>query len=320
MLSVPVTLIEKIEPDPPIRQEAHFFLTVCRKGVLRSRRIISEECGVPGKSKLVKQDLVTRYEAKYIIPRIRVAQIREFIRPFCRPDPYTRGDPPEYTITTLQLDDPYYSMHNAKLIEAVRRFKLRVRTYGEIGSAPMFAEVKAKLEDTISKTRVMIPYAQWDKELLFGVRVPGFFKSERQEIDFLQFKRLVWELGAEPKAIVRYVRESYVGTVDRYARVTFDRKLQYQITDSWTDFGRSGVWRGMDSSEAQGFDLPYSGVVLEVKALSYMPVWVMDLVERFQLSKNGNCKYSTAIWRDGFFRRHPEANEAAEATLAQGVW
>ncbi len=269
-----------------------------------------------GREKQVKRDLVTRYEAKYIIPRDRVPAIRQFIKPFCRPDPYTHGDPPEYTITTLQLDDPAYSLHYAKEREMVRRFKLRARTYGEIGSAPVFAEVKAKLEETIVKTRVAIPFNAWSKELVSGIRLPLRFKSARQEIDFLQFKRLVWELGAEPKALVRYVRESYVGTTDRYARVTFDRKLQYQMTDSWTDFGRSGLWRGMDSSEAQGFGLSYSGVILEVKALSYTPVWMMDMVERFELRKTGNCKYSTAIWREGFFCGYPATNEATDEALA----
>ena len=268
------------------------------------------------KSRQLKQDSVTRFEAKYVIPRENVPAIRAFIQPFCKPDPYTHGDPPSYTITTLQLDDPYYSLHTAKETEAVRRFKLRVRTYGEIGSSPVFAEVKAKLEETIIKTRVMIPFAFWNKEMVFGVRLPDFFRSGLEEIDFLQFKRLVWELGAEPKALVRYVRESYVGTVDRYARVTFDRKLEYQMTDSWTDFGRGGAWRGMDSSEAQGFGLSYSGVILEVKALSYTPMWVMDMVKRFQLHKKGNCKYSTAIWRDSLFRRLPGTSDAAAEMLA----
>ena len=269
------------------------------------------------RGKKVKRDLVTRYEAKYIIPCARVAEIREFIKPFCRADPYTHGDPPEYKITTLQLDDPYYSLHYAKEREAVTRFKLRVRTYGEIGSAPVFAEIKAKLEETIVKTRVAIPFHMWSKDIIFGVRLPDCFKSERHEVDFLQFKRLVWEIGARPEVLVSYTRESYVGTVDRYARVTFDRKLQYQVTDSWTDFGRSGLWRGMDSTEAQGFGLPYSGVVLEVKALSYTPVWMMDLVERFQLRRSGNCKFSTAIWREGFFRGYPATNTETEEALAQ---
>lgn len=270
-----------------------------------------------GKQKQVQRDLVTRYEAKYIIPRKLVKEVRAFIQPFVMPDAHAHGTPPEYTITTLQLDDPHYSLHYAKEREAINRFKLRVRTYGKIGSAPFFAEVKAKLEDTIVKTRVMIPVKAWGQELVFGVRLPKFFKNERQEIDFLQFKRLVWELGARPAALVRYVRESYVGTVDRYARVTFDRQLQYQMTDSWTDFGQSGLWRSMDSTEAQGFGLDYSGVVLEVKTLSHTPVWVMDMVERFQLRRTGNCKYSTALWREGAFRGYPEANDEASEARAQ---
>ncbi|MDD2601244.1 MAG: VTC domain-containing protein [Kiritimatiellae bacterium] len=112
-----------------------------------------------------------------------------------------------------------------------------------------------------------------------------------------------------------YVRESYVGVVDSYARITFDRKLQYQMTDSWTDFGRTGLWRNMDSTEAQGFGLPYSGVVMEVKTLAHTPTWVQDMVEKFQLRKSGNCKYSTAIWREGGFRGYPSANAFTEEIL-----
>lgn len=269
------------------------------------------------RGKQTQRDLVTRYETKYAIPRSLVPEIRDFIAPFCSADPYAYGTPPEYTITTLQMDNSDFSLHYAKEREAVNRFKLRVRTYGEIGSAPVFAEVKAKLEETIVKSRVAIPFGLWGKDLVFGVRLPSCFKSEKQEIDFLQFKRLVWELGARPVALVNYVRESYVGTVDRYARVTFDRKLRYQMTDSWTDLGRSGIWRSMDSAEAQGFGLPYSSVILEVKALSHMPMWVMDLVERFQLQRIGNCKYSTALWREGLFRGYPATNSATDEALAQ---
>ncbi len=267
------------------------------------------------KGRQTSRDLVTRYEAKYIIPRSLIPEIRAFIRPFCRPDPYAHGNPPEYTITTLQLDDSRYSLHNAKEFGALNRFKLRARTYGTIGSTPIFAEIKAKLEDTIIKSRAVIPFEAWDRELVFGVYLPDFFRSERQEIDFLQFRRLAREIGAEPKALVRYIRESYVGTLDSYARVTFDRNLQYQITASWTDFGRSGLWRSMDSAEAQGFGLPYSGVVMEVKSLSQTPVWMMDLVERFELSKRGNCKYSTAIWREGVFTGYPGTNSETEEAL-----
>jgi len=262
-------------------------------------------------------DWLKRYEAKYIIPNSLAIKVRDFIAPFCKPDGYAKMEGiPEYRITTLQMDNPEFSLHFAKEREARKRFKLRVRTYGEIGSSPVFTEVKSKLDETIIKNRVAIPFDQWNRDVVFGVKLPQCLKKEKHVLDFLQFKRLTWETGAQPTALVRYNRESYVGSIDSYARITFDRKLEYQMTDSWTDFGRSGLWRNMDSTEAQGFGLPYSGVVLEVKTLAHTPTWVQDMVERFQLGKSGNCKYSTAIWREGAFRGYPNASNFAEEVLS----
>ena len=269
------------------------------------------------KRKRAKKDWLTRYEAKYIIPRSTVPLIREFIQPFCKADPHTKIDfPPEYLITTLQLDTRDFALHHAKEWEALNRFKLRVRIYGEIGESPVFTEVKSKFGTTIIKNRVAIPFDQWSPDTVFGLELPKCLKKDREVHDFLQFKRLVWETQAKPMALIRYIRESYVGTVDHYARITLDRKLQYQMSDSWTDFGKSGLWRSMDSSEAQGFGLPYSGVVLEIKTLAHTPIWVQDMVERFELKRSGNCKYSTAIWREGSFRGYPHTHGFTEEILA----
>ena len=266
-----------------------------------------------------QSDTVSRYESKYVIPRSLVGPIRDFIRPFCEPDPHTRGTPPEYVITTLQLETPNYALHFAKENEMDARFKLRVRTYGEIGSAPVFAEIKAKYERTIVKARACVPFEAWTEALVYGTRVPRVFRNVRQEIDFLTFRRVVWETGARPETLVRYTRESYIGTVDDYVRVTFDRRLQYQRTDSWTDFGRGGVWRGMDSTTAQGFGPPYSGVVLEIKTYNTVPAWTIELVKRFDLSRSGNCKYSTAVWREGAFTGYPPTNAAQSQILSAAV-
>lgn len=96
---------------------------------------------------------VERYEAKYIIPPALVPEIRRYIRPFCRPDPNTKGDPPEYVITTLQLDSPSLSLHHAKEDENLNRFKLRVRRYDMNPDGLVFLEVKVKHGHTIMKRR-----------------------------------------------------------------------------------------------------------------------------------------------------------------------
>jgi hypothetical protein len=248
---------------------------------------------------MLKRNIINRYESKYLIPPASVPEMREWMEPFVVRDPYGEGDVPEYRITTLQLDTPDLSFHGAKECEALDRFKLRVRTYREIGSSPVFTEIKAKYRHTIVKTRTLIPFDMWSECLVLDAALPDIFTSELQEIDFLNFRRIVWQVGAVPKILVRYIRESYLGTGQDYLRITFDRNLEYQPSSSWTDWGRSGTWFPMDSSEAQGE--AFSSVVMEIKTLEQVPTWVLHLIETFDLQKTGNCKYSTGVWKEGCF-------------------
>jgi len=248
-----------------------------------------------------------RHEAKYIIPRSLVREIVGFIKPFCDPDPNGVGEPPEYVITTLQLDSPGFSLHRAKEWEALNRFKLRVRTYGEPGDSPVFLEVKQKTRGIIVKSRTAIPFHDWGEYLVRNLSRSPTFRSRKEQDGFLQFVRLAREIAAEPVALIRYVRESYFSRLDHYARVTFDRKLEYQPTSSWDSWGRGGRWLPMDSTMAQNKSHSFSGVVLELKTLSDAPQWMMDLIQHFDLERTGNCKYSTAVWLESLFRGYPRA-------------
>ena len=41
---------------------------------------------------------------------------------------------------------------------------------------------------------------------------------------------------------------------------------------------------------------PFAGYIFELKAMRNSPKWMMELVERFNLTTTGFCKYATA-WR-----------------------
>ena len=98
-------------------------------------------------------------------PRSLVPKIREFISPFCEPDPHGHGAiPRNTTITTLQLDTPALSCHHAKENQAVNRFKLRVRTYGSVDVGRAFLEVKRNIGGTIVKSRSSVPIEEWGRE------------------------------------------------------------------------------------------------------------------------------------------------------------
>jgi SPX domain protein involved in polyphosphate accumulation len=252
-----------------------------------------------------------RYEVKYVIPRRYVPMILEFIKPFCDLDPNCVGDPPGYVITTLQLDSPSLSLHYAKLWDLVERFKLRVRVYGEpVGSSPVFMEIKAKSRATIVKYRSRIPFDKWGKHLFGNEIIRGInFKDSKEAENFYQFVRLVKEIGARPVMLIRYHRESYFGKNDHYSRLTLDTRLQYQRTSSWDSWGRGRQWFSLDKplnqTRRHDKELDFSGVVLELKSLHDVPLWIIHLVEAFNLSRQGHCKYSNSMWAESMFCTTP---------------
>ena len=249
------------------------------------------------KRKLQQQVEFNRHEAKYIIHPSLVPKIREFIRPFVVDDPNGEGDPPEYAVTTLQLDSAALDLHYAKENEAVNRFKMRIRTYDKPG-CPYFLEIKRKIKGTIAKSRVMIPHDEYGDDLFTRERKPSL-RSKADEMNFQNFLRLRDEMDLKPVAFIRYRRETYMGANEGYSRLTFDRRMGYRRTNSF-DFPKPGdPFRNMDSATA--LNRPFSGVILELKTYSDAPQWMSELTERFSLGRTGFCKYSTAMRLESLF-------------------
>ena len=252
------------------------------------------------KSTLEQQSQFDRFEAKYIIHPSLVPAIREHIAPFCVPDPNAEGEPPEYLVTTLQLDGPTLSLHYAKEREMESRFKLRCRTYGAEPVNPVFLEIKRKIHGVIVKSRAMIPREHWGNPFAEGRQYVIPFRSARERLTYAEFGRLVDLLGAHPVMLIRYTRECYMSRGDRYARVSFDRNMLYARTRTWDLPPVNARWHCMDSGEA--LNRPYSGIILELKMDRDAPQWMIDITRRFNLTRTGFCKYSTAVRRELIFQ------------------
>ena len=178
----------------------------------------------------------------------QVPEIRRFIRPFVYEDEHSIGDIPEYLVTTLQLDAPNATLHYAKERKARTRFKLRIRTYGTGNECPYFLEIKRKINVMILKSRVVLQPKDYSKENILHPTSIIPFANEAENMNYLEFVRLVREIGARPFVYVNYVRESYKGVSERYARVTIDRRLRYRpARGSWTFPCQSARWYSMDT-------------------------------------------------------------------------
>ncbi len=235
-----------------------------------------------------------RHEAKYVVHPEQVAPIREFLRDYCIPDPNGTGPLPEYTVTTLQFDDPMLTLYHAKEEEALNRFKLRVRTYGTVrGTNKVYLEIKRKIKYVVAKSRATVPSKLWGKSLLATYGPLINFKSLAERECFYEFIRIMNEINAGPRCLIRYIRESYFGANDRYARVTFDKNIQYRPTREWDLWPQGGSWWQIDSE--LGMNRPFSGTILELKTYDEAPTWMVDLVKQFNLERTGFCKYASAM-------------------------
>lgn len=245
-----------------------------------------------------------RYEAKYLIEPALVPEIREFIAPFCEPDNHASGALPEYVVTTLQLDTPDLALYHAKEHEALIRFKLRIRTYGLDERCPLFLEIKRKIKGVIVKSRATIPAALWGGDLITSPHRWVPFRTAQEQMNYLNFVRLAHVIGAQPVMLVRYHREAYLGRNDRYARLTFDRRLCYHPTRDWTLWPENANWYTVDTATLLGRSR--SMVILELKTFRDAPLWMIDLTERFDLQRIGFSKYFVAmrtelLYRGGMF-------------------
>jgi len=233
-----------------------------------------------------------RHELKYIIPAQWADEIRNFIQIFCRHDPFAKGDPPVYTVSTMQLDSPNLALHLAKDNKQVNRFKLRVRTYGNDDT--VFFEVKRKEEQFIRKTRSRVRMQDYGESLFQKPFAIPSFAHDREYANHYEFLRLMNGVNARPVVHIHYERESWIGQNDPEIRITMDRKIRYRLAEGFKLFyGNENGWRIMDGET--GLRRSFGGIILEIKSPSHVPSWIVHLIRNFGLQRTGFCKYSTAM-------------------------
>lgn len=233
------------------------------------------------------ETVIERYELKYRLPPAVAPLVRAAVLPYCRLDSASARGP--YLISSLYLDTPDHEFYYQTRTEAARRFKLRIRRYV---TGPFFIECKRRIKDVISKSRVPVPQESW-RDVLLGPDPTRWVKNDRDRANLLDFQRRLHLTRAAPSVVVRYAREAFVSEVDDYARVTFDQQLCGRQANGWQVPMHEPGWLPIDSPAR--FGLPYSGVILELKCTTSVPLWMSDIVRRFNLLRTGFSKFCSTV-------------------------
>ena len=245
-----------------------------------------------------------RYELKYLISDSQTEVVRRAIEPFCILDAHAgNATDHHYVIRTLYLDTPGMDLYRTSCEKRSRRWKARVRQYGEGDSASstVFLELKTKDGDVVSKLRTRMPAEGWVERLM---------GAPRHEVSLaeLSFRERLERHALEPTLLVRYEREAWTSAIDAYARVTLDRRVACQPWSGWQLQGGDHGWLALDSSRTMK-TVP-AGVVLELKCTTAVPRWLSGLVQSLGLTRTRYSKYCQGIertsGRDGLVSRLSE--------------
>jgi hypothetical protein len=235
-----------------------------------------------------------RLELKYLIDEPAAARVRRAILPYCRPDPH--GASPKgagairgYPVLSLYLDTPGLAFYRAKERGDPERMKLRLRRYR--GLEGFYLEEKLRSADVVAKTRALATGGA------LRDACHGLAKLHRDTPEARRFAErfacLVLATGAEPALRVRYEREAYTSDVDAYARITFDRDVEFQRAAEWELEGDARGWCDLESFLVAGAPRPL--VILEIKCATQVPAWLVDAIRGCELRRDSASKYSLGI-------------------------
>lgn len=238
-----------------------------------------------------------RFEHKYIIPNGVALQIRNFVSGPLEIDEYGKTLPNySYPVHSLYLDSPDLKLYQATINGDKNRYKLRLRFYENRPDAPVYFEIKRRMNNTIAKQRGGVRREAVAALLAGDLAEPAHMVSRdpRHLFAVQRFLEHTVALQATPVAHVAYLREAWLSPGDNAVRVTMDRSIRIEL-DATTQLCTNMTDPSLvfDHGTLPGDE----AVVLELKFTSRYPDWLRDLVSGFGLMQCGAAKYVDGMTR-----------------------
>jgi SPX domain protein involved in polyphosphate accumulation len=243
--------------------------------------------------------LFNRYELKYILNLEQYYQFSEILPNYLQVD--ERGDQHgRYKIISLYYDTDDYKAYWDKVEGHKFRRKVRIRVYGSEPVTPetlCFAEIKQRINKTLQKKRVYIPYAE--AEALCGASedIPSEAKMSEEELAVTsEIRYLQSSLQLRPACVVAYDRMAFDGSeYEDGLRITFDTNLK----------GRTHDLSLLSHVPNQFFVSP-GYCIMEVKVNYRVPYWLTELVGKHGLTLRRISKYCATLHQFGELLRRQQ--------------
>jgi SPX domain protein involved in polyphosphate accumulation len=228
-----------------------------------------------------------RYELKYVLRRSQADQIAGELAKHLDPDPYSDNGG-QYAITSLYYDTEDYRAYWDKIDGHRFRRKVRIRVYGTQPVTPeadCFVEIKQRINKSLQKKRVIVPYSTALALCGSGKGVQMDSEVDQEVVREVQY--LSEALQLRPACVVSYNRLALNGhEYDVGLRVTFDTNLKCRIHDL--------SLLTQDQGENHYF-LPPDWCIMEIKVNHRLPFWLTEFIGKHRCTLQRVSKYCTAL-------------------------
>jgi hypothetical protein len=233
-----------------------------------------------------------RLELKYQISEEAALAVRDFVSSYLEIDEFGATQPSlSYPVHSLYIDSPRLTTYHHTINGNKNRFKLRLRFYENRPSAPVYLEVKGRMNNAILKQRGAIRREAVDPVLSGQIPDPTEIASSdpRHLAGIQTFLARMARLQARPIAHVAYMREAWMSPRDNSVRVTMDRNVLFE-PDTTTR---------LEAAMANPVRVFDQRVILELKFTDRYPDWWNEMVRVFGLRQGSAAKYADGIVRYG---------------------
>ena len=181
------------------------------------------------------------------------------------------------TICSIYYDNDCDRMISASIQRPVYKEKLRVRSYGiPQRDSAVFVELKKKFQGIVYKRRAGMKLCDAEA-YLSGGEPPGDSTQILSEITWVRdFYKPV------PEAFVAYDRIALLSEQEPGLRITFDSDIR----------ARSDRLSLSDGDGGEPL-LPEGERIMEIKAPGAMPLWLCDMLSKYEIYPSRFSKYGT---------------------------
>lgn len=231
-----------------------------------------------------------RWEKKYLISRDKCFEIRRALLECMDEDEFGLS-----TVCSLYYDTDDFRLIYNSIEKPLYKEKFRLRCYGvPDDDTQVFAEIKKKYDGIVYKRRVTAPY----HEMMEFIN--GAHELERDIQIQREIRYMLARTKIHPACYVAYDRYALKDREGRDVRITFDLNARFRTYDL-------DLMKGDHGTPIEDNDL----CIMEMKLGQGAPMWLVDVLNRMELSPGTYSKYGT-VYKKHIF---PKFKESAGAEV-----